>query len=272
MNTNLSNKVINETDTTRYNRVFCFTGTGNSLFSAAEIAKSLNCQVTLITKELLDNITFIEADTFVLVLPSYAYGCPKLVKQFCKKIIFKCNYFAALVTAGTSSGGTLHQLKRILKRRKVSLDYGTETQSIENFMPIFGKRKSNYVIKRIEYQKQNTNSFISAVTQKESIKIKGIKPLSAFVSGLFTVALPILSVTIHISKKRCTNCKICQKVCPANAIKIKNDRVKIKATKCNQCQACLNVCPNNAITMLRKNKKCTSYINPNVQISDLIKR
>ncbi|MHA1753910.1 MAG: phosphoadenosine phosphosulfate reductase domain-containing protein [Candidatus Odinarchaeia archaeon] len=42
---------------------------------------------------------------------------------------------------------------------------------------------------------------------------------------------------------KCTNCKICIEVCPYNAIKITNGKLKIDKSKCDGCLKCIESCP-----------------------------
>jgi pyruvate formate lyase activating enzyme len=49
-------------------------------------------------------------------------------------------------------------------------------------------------------------------------------------------------------KERCIRCKACLKICPENALMIKDDEVKeVIRSKCTICGKCLDVCPSNAL-------------------------
>ena len=49
-----------------------------------------------------------------------------------------------------------------------------------------------------------------------------------------------------VDKEKCTGCGICIDVCPAEAIKIENDKAVI-SDDCYECGICENECPNDAI-------------------------
>ena len=48
-------------------------------------------------------------------------------------------------------------------------------------------------------------------------------------------------------KNKCIACGLCAKVCPAEAIKVSENRAFIYADKCLSCGACAMVCPRNVI-------------------------
>lgn len=48
-------------------------------------------------------------------------------------------------------------------------------------------------------------------------------------------------------KVGCINCKICEKVCPHDAIHVKDNIAKVDYPKCTLCDACVNKCPRKII-------------------------
>jgi len=50
-----------------------------------------------------------------------------------------------------------------------------------------------------------------------------------------------------IKEDKCVGCEACVKVCPVEAIYMKNGKAFIDQEKCIHCGKCLNVCPFNAI-------------------------
>lgn len=52
-----------------------------------------------------------------------------------------------------------------------------------------------------------------------------------------------------VDRDKCTGCKICQKVCPTEAIRVREHKSQVDQTYCTGCGACEQRCPVYAITM-----------------------
>jgi len=251
-----------------------FSGTGNSLAIAKKVNEALDkSELFSITEEsFLSPIQEKNYAKIAIIFPSYAYGLPKLVKQFLSRFPFRAPYIALVVSCGSSPGGTLHSAKRILKRQNISSSYHLEIQTVENFIPIFGEQPPEKIAKRLTNQEVKTRELIAAIKAEKQNKLKGIKPISAIVSHIFLAASPLLAKCIKVNKN-CTKCEHCIKICPTNALFLnKKGKIKIKARRCNLCQACLNLCPQNALTLARLKKKTKKYHHPDISGKEFLKR
>ena len=58
----------------------------------------------------------------------------------------------------------------------------------------------------------------------------------------------------RVNKDTCIGCKLCEKACPSDAIKVNKETKKadITSTTCQQCTNCKDVCPTNAIHYIKK--------------------
>ena len=52
---------------------------------------------------------------------------------------------------------------------------------------------------------------------------------------------------LTVLKDKCTGCGDCVKVCPVEAIKLKDGKAVIDAGECIECDACIDECPTEAI-------------------------
>jgi len=260
------------------NKIFCYTGTGNCLAAANQLSSAFdNTPVTFITEELIKATPSIECDFAVVVLPSYAYGLPKLVRRFFKETSFKISYLAIAVLMGSSQRGTAAEAIKILKRKGQYVSYSSGVASVENYVPLFGHPKNELITRRTAEQTTNINALITAYKNGETNSVSTVRPLSAFVSAVFRGASLFFPKCYRITKD-CNGCELCRMICPPNTIsmtKRKNRETltpKFKARKCDHCQACLQLCPKKAIRFPRIKPTSPRYRHVDISLKDLIKR
>lgn len=256
------------------NLVYYFSGTGNSLTIARQIAEGLeDCVIVPVARAVSKNEFAICAEKVILVYPVYAYESPVMVRKFLKKAEIKCGYFAAVATYGSSAGGALAEIKRLLKRKGVRLDYADKVHCVENYTAFFGVPKSEKLDKLISGQDQKTDIILQNIKAGYKNDVVSFRPLSKVVSTFFRAARPLLSRLYKVNGE-CSGCALCEKLCPAGAINMKDTK---KGTKpgfefklCEQCMACLNYCPSAAIQFLRLKKGKNRYHHPKVSCNDII--
>jgi len=55
-------------------------------------------------------------------------------------------------------------------------------------------------------------------------------------------------MAVNINKNKCNGCGTCVDICPADAIKIEQEKAVV-SDECVECGACVNACPNEAISL-----------------------
>jgi len=250
-------------------KICYFSGTGNSLWSAKKIAQAVGgeCELINIGAEAYKSEIILEAEAVILVFPSYAYGLPLIVGRFLKKAELKTPYVAAFVTYGTSPGGTLATASRILKRKYKGDVFFGRIPAVENYIAIFGPPKEKITQKRLAMQHETTDEAARAVIERRTNKINTFRPLSAFVSFLFSLGAKIFYKSYKVTDK-CDGCGICEKICPVSGIKMKNNRPQFSG-KCEHCNGCLNWCPKKAIIFGRLKPNLARYHHPEINVSDM---
>jgi ferredoxin len=258
-------------------RIYYFSGTGNTLWSARKIAEIIgaNCELVNIGVEAQKSDITIEADAVVLLFPSYAYGLPIVVRGFLQKATFKTPYIAAFVTFGTSPGGTLAEACRILKRKKCGISYCDRMYfgripSVENYIAIFGPPKEKTTLLRLAMQREATDKAARCIVERHTNRINTFHPCSAFVSMLFTMLGIKIFYKYYRVNNNCNGCGICEKMCPVSAITLKDSR-PVFSKNCEHCQGCLNWCPHKAITFGRLKSDSPRYHHPEINESDILR-
>jgi len=271
-------KICNAIDTINCSNsvIYCYTGTGNSFAASKQFSKFFDgIEIKFITQELVDNPETVKKDFGIIVVPSYAYGVPKLVKRWLKKARFYIDYLAVAVLQGSSQRGTGAEVAKLLKRQKQQVAYSSGVDSMENYVHLFGHPKPEKAEKRAKDQHNSVARLCEIYKNREVKKIKTFRPLSAFVSFIFRTAKVFFPLRYRTTKT-CNGCEICRKVCPPDAIVMREKKgrkiPKFKALRCDHCQACMQLCPSKSIKFFRIKPKSPRYKHKDCALKELIKR
>jgi ferredoxin len=226
-----------------------------------------NCELVKIGDEAFKDEIVVEADTVVLLFPSYAYGLPIIVRSFVQNAVFKTDYLAAFVTFGSSPGGTLASLSRLLKRKKMNAVYFGRIPAVENYIALFGSPKPKRTQRRLALQSTATSAAARSVMERQTNRINTFRPLSAFIWFLFSLGAKIFYRHYRV-RAECNACGICAKICPVSAITLRNGKPAFSA-KCQHCNGCLNWCPLKAIHFGRLNSKLSRYHHPEITVANM---
>lgn len=255
-------------------KIYYFSGTGNSLWSAKKIARSVTasnplevCELYNIGVKAQESEIVIEADTVVFVFPSYAFGLPLVMSHFVKRAVFKTKYVTAFVTYGSYQLGTLGALRRLLKKKNINKMYFGKIPAVENYLALFGPPKAKTLKLRNSLQEKATEEAARSVIEQRENKVNTFTPFSVFVSWLFSIGLKIFYKRYRIGNN-CNGCAVCEKICPVSAIVMKNNRPRV-TSKCEHCQGCVNLCPLRAIQFGRVKFGTPGYCHCNIKIGEL---
>jgi ferredoxin len=242
------------------NKIFVFSGTGNSLKCAYLLQEQLQeTEIVLITSKNI--VSQIECDTFILIFPIYAYDVPSIIEEFLKKSIIKAKYISVLVTYGSTCGPTYQIIKRLLP-----LNYFNKIKSIENFQSIFPFPKEKKINKIKKETQIKINSIALDIKEEKKFHIKSFYFLTFIPRHLYNLFKKTKLFTNKTNKK-CTLCGLCQRICPVQAIQQK-DKVVFDNKKCLHCQRCVAYCPLKAINFLLVTNKTKRYHNLEIEIKD----
>lgn len=255
--------------------VFYFSGTGNSLQAAKNIAdyngedlvsvsEKINSGEQLFEYSLSDN------ETIGFVFPVYAWGPPGMVLEFIDRLKFNNlsnQYIFSVATCGGNIGNTMKSLDSRLAAKGMKLSGGFSVKMPNNYI-IMGDVDSKEVEKEKLDAAEKTLLDINRSIEKRETGVFRVE--KGFLPGLLTgVVNPLFNKNALGTQKfyaddNCTGCGLCEKVCNTRTIKL--EKKPLWGGKCTQCLACINYCPVKAIQYGKGTIKKGRYTNPNVRV------
>jgi NAD-dependent dihydropyrimidine dehydrogenase PreA subunit len=248
--------------------IIYFSGTGNSLTVAQNIATGLNEKVMHMNEA--KKLKTINDSIIGFVFPVYNYDIPPMLKAIIEQLDFpSVKYSFGIITHGGDKGNTIFSLKSLMKDKGSDLHYHNDVLMPVNSRIMYGmltdkieerisdsKIKCDVIVKDINVQKQNAQ------------KIRK-KHLNAAMHILAETSIVKKYTTPKVNPDLCTNCGICQSVCPVNNISVINGKAFI-GDHCEQCTTCMHWCPQVAIHYgKRKVRKEQQYHNPEIKLKDI---
>ncbi|MDP4153728.1 MAG: EFR1 family ferrodoxin, partial [Bacillota bacterium] len=139
------------------NVIFYFSGTGNSLQVAKDIAGILQeCETLNIAK--FNTETEMNAERIGIVFPVYFWGIPNIIIRFLSEIKLVGNpYIFAVVTCGNVVGASLIQVNDLLKVKNQKLYSGFMIKMPENYIIYFNSDSKKKQQKRFNDEKRKVS-------------------------------------------------------------------------------------------------------------------
>ena len=255
-------------------RLYVYTGTGNSLWIARQLALELK-EATLEFMPHLSRDLKVEADGVGIIFPVHIWGLPIRVIQFINHLQVKPETycFALAVNAGQPAA-TLLQLQKLMSTREWSLALGYSIAMPSNYIPWGGPGSIDTQQRLYREAQEKVKAIAGFVLRRERKKVdKG--PL--WQNFLFSWIYKMSFRSVHKLDKnfwvddKCNSCGICLKVCPAGNIEMINERLAW-LHRCEQCLACLQWCPQEAIQYGKKTVKYQRYHHPEVILEDMLEQ
>lgn len=241
--------------------IYCFTSTGNSLYTANMIADKIGGKVV----PMRGDSAICEDDVIGFVFPVYFWGMPRMVECFITEmqITNKDAYVFAVATCGGSVFGVLGRIKKLLQSKGVNLWYGARLISVSNYLPEYTPKDSDALRQKID---ENILKIAGAINNRESNRIQAFTILNKIAYSTFPNESSDQYFTVAST---CTGCMTCQKVCPAKNITMEASKPEF-LHKCEHCLACLHNCPAHAIDWKDKTQGKERYRNARVSLDELI--
>lgn len=240
------------------NRIFYFTGTGNSLAIARAIGEGIGGAEILPVAKYLEGFAGSNEERIGLVMPVYGSGPPRMVADFVGELKpLADQYVFAVADCGGSEGKTLERVDRALRRNGSKLDAGFAVRG--DFLPNLPGMGDMPIIKLIGWlgrkhvpaaAKHRLGDIIDIVSAKRTHRPEA----SNFAVNLVTTLIHAGAMrTFRVADKDfaatdvCTSCGICARICPRKNVRLEAGRPTWHGD-CELCYACFFWCPEKAIT------------------------
>ena len=116
--------------------ILYFTGTGNCLYVARELADE-HTELLSIPQLVKQNRYTLEADEIGIVYPVYGHMPPNMVREFIKKAHLKAGYKFAILTYGNRKCSSVEIWDDISQKAGCPFDYITTMIMVDNWLPNF---------------------------------------------------------------------------------------------------------------------------------------
>ncbi len=241
--------------------IFCFSGTGNSLWAARLLAQETNDEVCMMTGEKPERIDEIcaKAQAIGFVFPVYGWNMPAAVRDFIARLPYWKNgerpYVYALLTCGDDTGRTDRELSRALKERGWILNAAFSVRLRNTYVCLPGFNTDSTELeeeKRAAAQRTISTRIADAVNRKapsssSDIHYGSFPWLKTYVIGKLFHKFLTSPHGFRVDENKCRKCGRCQQVCPLENIAHTESGAPLWGERCTLCMACYHSCPCHAI-------------------------
>lgn len=229
--------------------IFYFTGTGNSLYVARQLAGE-NGEILSIPQMVKKGKFNFEADEIGIVYPIYGHMPPNMVREFIKKATLKAEYKFAVLTYGNRKCSAVEIWDEVSRKAGNAFDYITTMIMVDNWLPNFDMNEQIKIDKHIPENLQRISEDINArrqwlepVTEEERRQHQGFMSYTGLDPEVGFLLKSEKSFTVTDA---CIDCGICTYVCPRGNYELTSKGATMSGD-CEFCFACIQNCPQKAI-------------------------
>lgn len=265
--------------------LYYFSGTGNSLFAARELAKRLPGSGLLpMAAALRGDSPKTEAPVVGFVFPTYLASLPVPVRRFLERLdVSSANYIFSVVTRAGTFTTANEAVERLLEGKGRRLDARFLVDFPDNSPTGLKPGKGNQAwagsVAPAEAALLDAaavpllDEAAGIVAARRRFPEKPSRSLGPLLAERLLTRLTGASTTaIGFSvDSSCSGCGTCMRVCPAEKVRLRDGRPEWRReADCFHCYACFNFCPNQAVLVRGKyEKKDGRYVHTGITAGDI---
>lgn len=250
------------------NVLFCFSGTGNCLDIAKNIASKLGNTDIIMMRKTPEITDVTDAGTVGFVVPCHGGGLPLGVEESIRKIhVAPDAYTYAVGSYCGYTGVGLAQIDQIIPLRYWA--------AISHHCSCIWLFPHNIMLPplSVEDAEKRSTELAAKIAEdvlagKTSEKAVPNNPLNAVENKAWAMLAGKKADAFEVSDE-CIGCGQCVKLCPKGNIHMYGGKAFL-GSNCIQCLSCLQYCPQEAINIGGITKKRERYRNPNISVSELM--
>jgi flavodoxin/NAD-dependent dihydropyrimidine dehydrogenase PreA subunit len=201
--------------------IYYFTGTGNSLKIAKDLAQQLKgAEIVQISKNNIGGIN-VTSQKVGIVFPVYFWGVPSIVKEFVESLqIGKGVYVFAIANCGGVVGAAFSQLENLLGTKGVKLSATYKIKMPENYQLLYSVPSDEEQKEKFNYEEEKVIEIAKNVTDKKIVKTNYVGKYIIKTVGnvMYRGFKPYDKDKNFWTDEKCNGCGTCLKVCAVNNI------------------------------------------------------
>ncbi len=257
--------------------ILYFSGTGNSLAVARQLAEQLNERLMPLVETAGVDLT--NEKRIGLVFPTYDFNLPPALPEMVARLnISPKSYVFTVVTCGSMAGNCIWVLRRILRAKGIELAYSHKVSVPDNSALAFG-HNPNKQLGKFERVPARMEQIIRGLQAESHILHYSWFSVLSWLLGRPAVERGMIrALGPKLNAGKCTGCNICVRVCPMENIQLlstlsDSGLVARTGDNCTVCLACVHACPQQAMSTNGKTTlKDRQYRHPDINMKDLFRR
>lgn len=240
-----------------------FTGTGNTAHAVKLIAGLLQTnghEVTIcnVKKHVLPPEELF--DYHIFAFPVLAWAAPVMMKKYVKQMAASTGAKTAVLAINGAvlhnknvvrgyTGQALEEISTILKRKKYDVFLTGNASFPDNWTQFTNPEDKENAEIILSLGENDVRQFVSKFLQekRETYRCGLFNKIWTWVMAFLfdNIGRRVLG-KFYIADEHCTACGLCEKTCPAKAIRM-SDKKPYWTSRCEDCNRCINICPEKAI-------------------------